>query len=240
VLVVASGELDPGLDAGGEHRHAEHLLAWSATATVTIRIDARDWLVPPTHALWIPAGTPHAVTVLRAGQGHVVRLGVDGCPITWAEPTGVVITPLVRELIVHLDSRTAGRRHAEALLLDLLEPVPSTTFHVPLPEDPRIRAIADALIADPADGRDLPAWADATNTGVRTITRLFTRDTGMTFAQWRTHVRIRAALALLARGTSVGTTARAVGYRKPGAFSEAFHHVTGQHPGVYSRYDLRT
>lgn len=104
---------------------------------------------------------------------------------------------------------------------------------MPLPEDPRARAIADAVIADPADGRGLDAWARYANTGVRTITRLFTRETGMSFAQWRTHVRVRAALGHLARGVPVGRTARAVGYRKPGAFSEAFRRVTGRSPGTY-------
>lgn len=219
-----------------QHHHPEHLVSWSATATVTVRTGARDWLVPPTHGLWVPAGTSHSVEVLRQGRGYAVLLDVARCPITWAEPTGVLITPLIRELIVYLDRHPhpdETRSHAEAVLLALLEPTPSTTFHVPLPEDPRTRLIADGLIANPADGRDLAAWARAANASVRTITRLFANETGMTFAQWRAHVRIRAALTHLTQGSSVGATARAVGYRKAGAFSEAFHRITGQHPGIY-------
>jgi AraC-like DNA-binding protein len=219
-----------------QHHHHQHLVAWSATATITVRTGARDWLVPPTHGLWVPAGIPHTVEVLRQGHGYAAFFDVVRCPITWAEPTGVLITPLIRELIVYLDQHPhhdQTRSHAEAVLLALLEPTPSTTFDVPLPEDPRTRMIADGLIANPADGRDLATWARAAHASVRTITRLFANETGMTFAQWRTHVRIRAALTHLARGTSVGATARAVGYRKPGAFSEAFHRITGQRPGIY-------
>lgn len=104
---------------------------------------------------------------------------------------------------------------------------------MPVPGDSRIWAIADSLIASPGDQRDLAAWADAVHSGVRTLTRLFTQETGMAFAQWRTLVRVRAALTHLARGAPVGITARAVGYRKPGAFAEAFRRVTGQHPGIY-------
>lgn len=219
------------------HAHPDHhMLAWSATAMVALRTGTRDWLVPRTHALWIPAQVPHSASVLRAGHGYGVVLPAARCPITWTEPTGVLITPLIRELIVHLDQHrepTANRAAAESLLLGLLEPAPSNTFHAPLPADPRIRAIAEAIVADPADRRDLDAWANHANTSVRTITRLFGHETGMTFAQWRTHVRIRAALTHLARGASVGATARAVGYRKPAAFSAAFHRVTGHHPGLY-------
>ena len=215
----------------GLHTHPHHLIAWSATATVSVRAGTRDWLVPPTHALWLPARHPHTTEVSRPGLGYAVLIDPAASPVTWPEPTGVLVTPLVRELIVHLDRRPDAT--AVALLLELLDPVPSTTFHVPIPADDRIRAIADALLADPADQRDLTAWAHAANTSVRTVTRLFADETGMTFAQWRTLVRVRAALALLARGTPVGATARAVGYRKPGAFAETFHRVTGQHPGVY-------
>ncbi|MEE1799936.1 helix-turn-helix transcriptional regulator [Streptomyces sp. JV176] len=220
------------------HDHPQHLLGWSTTATVSLRTDTRCWLVPPTHALWVPAGTAHSVEVLRAGRVCVVVIGPADCPIAWTEPTGVLVTPLVRELILHLDGHTDPdpvRARAGRLLVDLLEPVPSTTFHVPLPEDPRARLIADALIADPGDPRDLAAWADDTHTSVRTISRLFSQETGLTFAQWRTHARVRAAVSRLARGASVGATARAVGYRKPAAFSAAFRRVTGQHPGVYQQ-----
>lgn len=220
-----------------EHQHpGHHMILWSATATVAVRTGSRDWLVPPTHGLWMPAGTDHAAEVVHPGRSYGVLLSVDRCPPIWTGPTGVLITPLIRELIVHLDRHPeppAARAQAETLLLALLEPVPSTTFHVPMPTDPRIRAIADRLVAKPADDRDLVAWARDTNTSVRTISRLFTQETGMSFARWRTHVRIRAALHHLARGLPVSATARAVGYRKPGAFSEAFRRVTGQHPGIY-------
>jgi AraC-like DNA-binding protein len=229
-LISIEVDLGPGL-LTGQHEHPHHLIAWSATATVSVRTGTRHWLVPPSHALWIPARYSHTTEVSRPGRGYAVLVDPGRSPVTWAEPTGILVTPLIRELVVHLDRHPD--QDAVALLLRLLEPVPATTFHVPLPADDRIRAIADALIADPADQRDLTAWAHATNTGVRTITRLFADETGMTFAQWRTLVRIRAALTHLAAGASVGATARAVGYRKPGAFAETFHRVTGQHPGVY-------
>jgi AraC-like DNA-binding protein len=234
VLATARTEFDAGL-AFGLHEHPFHLLSWSETATVTHRTADRDWLVPPTHALWMPAGVPHALAVVRGGRGYGVVLSAQHCPVSWTEPTGVLVTPLVRELIVHLDRHPRrARTRAETLLAELLEPVPSTTFQLPMPTDPRLRDVTEALLADPADDRDLAAWADHAATSVRTLTRLFQAQTGMTFAQWRTHARIRAALTLLAEGVPIRATARAVGYRKPGAFTEAFRRITGDLPSVYS------
>ncbi|WP_040587031.1 helix-turn-helix domain-containing protein [Sciscionella marina] len=218
------------------HRHPHHLIVGAASATVAVHTGDRDRLVPPAQALWLPTGTSHAVEVLHPGDSYVVAVGTERCPIDWAEPTGIRITPLVRELIAYLGHEACPdrtRAGAESVLLDLLEPTSGASPPAPLPSDPRIRAIADALLANPADQRDLAAWGHGVGAGVRTLTRLFAAETGMSFARWRTHVRIRAALPRLARGDSVGATARAVGYRKPGAFSEAFFRVTGQSPSGY-------
>lgn len=113
----------------------------------------------------------------------------------WTEPTGVLVTPLVQELIVPLGTaHSPARRQAEQLLVDLLESVPSTPLTLPVPTDPRLRTITDALVADSSDGRDLAAWVDHVAAGVRTLTRRFRAETGMTSAQWRTHARIRARI----------------------------------------------
>jgi len=53
----------------------------------------------------------------------LVTFALDHCPITWTEPTGVTVGPLLRELVTHLH-RVGGdhpsRPHAEALVFDLL------------------------------------------------------------------------------------------------------------------------
>lgn len=219
------------------HSHPEALLAWSDSATVTISDETRDWIVPPGHAMWIPPDTPHAITVVRSGSGRALAFDPRECPVTWPEPTALAVTPLVRELIRHLarlDGPVApARRRAETVLFDLMEPAPATTVRVPMPADDRLLAIAEGLLADPADGRDLARWAYDVGAGVRTISRLFVAETGMTFGRWRTHARIRAAVTLLADGLPVGTVARRVGFTKPAAFAEAFRRVTGRLPSDF-------
>ncbi|WP_168169507.1 AraC family ligand binding domain-containing protein [Pseudonocardia sp. HH130629-09] len=130
VLATARTRFDDGFSFD-LHTHDFHLLSWSVSATVTHHTSERDWLVPPTHALWMPAGVPHAIEVVRGGLGYgVILTGTT----PWTEPTGVLVTPLVRELIVHLGTPgTAARDRAEQLLVTLLEPVPSTTFTLPVP-----------------------------------------------------------------------------------------------------------
>jgi AraC-like DNA-binding protein len=218
------------------HAHLEPMLLWTSTATVTVSTASRHWLVPPAYGLWMPTGIEHTAATLRAGELCIVRFASAHCPITWSAPTGVSVGPLLRELILHLHGtgpEDPGRHHAEALVFDLLSPLPTNTIQVSMPADPRVRAIAEGLIANPADQRGLALWAHEVHAGARTLSRLFLRETGLTFAQWRTHIRIGAAAHHLANGASVNATARAVGYRKTSAFINAFRRATGQTPGTY-------
>jgi len=118
-------------------------------------------------------------------------------------------------------------------VLDLLRPLPVTPIDVPDPVDERVRAVADALLADPADPRSLEAHARAIGVSRRTLTRLFVHDTGMSFDRWRTHMRLRAALSLLAEGQPTSRVAHTVGYATPSAFLAAFRRTVGTSPTHY-------
>ncbi|AHH18755.1 putative transcriptional regulator, AraC family [Nocardia nova SH22a] len=253
---------DPGGEAGGRspilsidrsgaearrtidwHAHDEAMLLWSATATVAMSTPARDWLVPPGYGLWVPPRIVHSEKALRPGELCVVRFAPDLCPVSWPEPVGISVGSLLRELVSHLhdaEPDDPSRAHAELLVFDLLAPLPVNAIDVSMPADPRVRAIAEQIIADPGDTRDLAFWAHRTHTGVRTLSRLFARETGLSFGQWRTHVRMRAAAQHLADGRSVNATARAVGYRKPSAFIAAFRRSTGRTPGACLRVEPTT
>ena len=41
------------------HVHEDHQLAWAASGVLTVRSGVEAWVLPPTRALWIPAGVRH-------------------------------------------------------------------------------------------------------------------------------------------------------------------------------------
>src|SRR3546814_15737161 len=69
--------------------------------------------------------------------------------------------------------------------LRALKPEP---LYLPHPRDARLKRIAEALLADPADNRALGDWAKAAAASERTLARLFVRETGMTFGAWREQI----------------------------------------------------
>ena len=217
------------------HDHHEHQLAWSPEGVLVVRTRAGSYVLPPTRALWIPAGTSHETRASGAAVLRSVYVRTGNCPIAWDRPTPVGVSPLLRELIPHLEDPlpTEQRLRAEALLFDLLAPLEVAAGDIRLPEDERAYRVAEALLSDPGDGRTLEAWGRQVGASSRTLARAFLAETGLSFGRWRTLARLQAALLQLAEGRAVGLVASRVGYRTPSAFVAAFRAHTGVTPGRY-------
>jgi AraC-like DNA-binding protein len=220
------------------HSHPRHQLAWAANGVLTVIAETHTWVLPPTRALWIPAGIVHETIAAEKATMRTLYLKPELCPITWPAPQPVAATRLLAEMIVHLSDsplEAPERSRAEAVLLDLLKPVATTTIEVTMPTDERALDVARGLLADPRDGRSLAEWGHAVGASGRTLTRAFLSETGIPFNRWRTAVRLRAALPLLASGEPIGAVADQVGYQTPSAFVAAFRRETGLTPGAYFR-----
>jgi len=220
------------------HTHDDHQLAWAVTGVLTVVTAAATWVLPPTRALWIPAGLRHETRSARPATMRALYLRPGRCPISWTDPTPVAARRLLAELIGFLDSEEldpARRGRAEELLVDLLEPVPMTTIEVPMPADERAADVASALAAEPADRRTLAEWGRQVGASERTLARAFLAGTGVPFGRWRTLLRMQAALPALAAGQSVTSVSRRVGYETVSAFVAAFHRETGLTPAAYFR-----
>ncbi|GMA23231.1 hypothetical protein GCM10025864_09900 [Luteimicrobium album] len=142
------------------HVHEEHQLAWVSRGVLMVEVGDRYWVLPPSLALWVPAGTWHATIAVH----EAVMEGVYVEPAAtdrWAEPTVVAMTPLARELLGYLGGtlRAAERGRAERVLLDVLEPVDGATIDLPMPSDDRARAVAQLVLGDPGGTPRSTSWA---------------------------------------------------------------------------------
>jgi AraC-like DNA-binding protein len=218
-----------------EHVHPTHQLAWAEKGVLSIAAGDTTWALPPTRALWIPAGARHTTAAATATAMHSLYLRPERAPADFDRdhPTVLAVAPLLAALIGHLGRAELGhaeRARAEAVLFDQLVPAPVASVELVLPTDERARRVADALLADPADDRGITALARLAGTSPRTLHRLFHDATGCGLGEWRRRARVRGALALLATGAPVAVVAGRVGYRTPSAFVAAFRKVLGTTP----------
>ena len=125
------------------------------------------------------------------------------------------------------DGRLAG------VLLDRLRAAPEVRLSLPLPSDPRLKKLCSRLQRKPDDDRTLAAWGNEFGVSEKTLSRLFLRDTGLTFRAWRQRLRLLGALTPLERGERVTDVALLCGYDSTSAFIAAFRQQFGATPGEF-------
>ncbi len=220
------------------HSHDRGQLLYASAGVMSVQIADASFVVPPQRALWIPAHTQHQVSC----RGHVSlrTLYCDGSvDIAGSACRVIEVSDFLKALILEVTQfgdcyRPDGREgRIVSVLIEEIGAMPTAPYHVPMPRDPRLLRVCEAILADPTDGRDLDEWASVAGMGRRTFTRLFRNDTGMGLATWRQQVRLMEALSLLATGRSVTTVAFDVGYDSPSAFTAMFHRSFGIPPSQY-------
>lgn len=232
------------LDHGAGHRypphsHARAQLVYAVSGVLTVETGNGSWLVPPQQAVWVPADIAHEVrapnpVAMRNLYLHpdVVRDLPDECCV-------IAVSGLLRELILRAVEITGEfpPRPVESriclMILDELRVAKPEPLHLPLPHDRRVKAVTEALTADPGDRRPLAGWARVAGASERTLARLFVQETGLTFAVWRRRLRLLGAVQRLADGEAITGIAYDLGYESPSAFIAMFSKALGATPGRY-------
>ena len=223
-----------------EHHHSRSQLLHPITGVVIVTTPAGRWMVPPDHALWIPAGTRHAVDTIGGVemQSAYVRLdAIDGLP-THLHVTGM--TRLMRSLLdetvrIGPEATDARAELIRSTLLHEIPLLPERQLGLPLPRNPRLADLCRGFIALPSARLEIDDWADSVGMSRRTFTRLFRQQTGLSLSAWRQQACVMAALPRLSAGEPVTAVAMDLGYDSIPAFTTMFSRVMGAPPKSYLR-----
>jgi AraC-like DNA-binding protein/quercetin dioxygenase-like cupin family protein len=222
------------------HSHRKSQLIYAVHGVMVVAAAAGQWVVPPTHAIWMPAGIVHWIRCV--GELHMRSIYVQpDAAVLPQDCVTVSVSPLLRELIqaatLVATPYAPGSRDARLmrLLLDEIAVLPRLPLHLPQPIDARLQRICKAIVDAPDDASTLEQWAHRLGANSKTIQRLFARETGMTFGQWRQQARLLMGLEQLAGGTKVVDVALNLGYQSPSAFATMFKRQFGHSPSAYFR-----
>lgn len=221
------------------HRHSRSQLLYAFSGVVMVSTDKGRWMVPPEHAIWLPAGTDHAAEMLGDVQLrsiYVLPSAVDGLPTNLRV---LAITDLVRSLVAEAVRLPAPpqRTARGALILDLLlheiSSLPEQPLALPFPADRRLAELCRRFISHPSAHATIQEWAKAAGMSRRSFTRAFQRETGLSLSTWRQQACLFAALPRLADGQAVTTVALELGYDSVAAFTTMFRRMTGKPPRAW-------
>jgi AraC-like DNA-binding protein/mannose-6-phosphate isomerase-like protein (cupin superfamily) len=222
-----------------EHAHGSNQVIHAIRGVMEVWSGDSSWLIPPHFAIWIPAGTPHRIRMRGAVSMRTLYLRRS---ISLRLPRRCMVlqvSPLLRELVVEavrigeLRRRNALHQALRGLIVSELERATPISSFVTLPKDRRALAVAEAVMANRDGAASLPVLCRAAGASVRTVERVFRRETGLSFESWRKQFRLMKAIELLVAGGSVKEVAFAIGYRQPSAFVELFRRTMGTTPKAW-------
>ncbi|MGF6776812.1 AraC family transcriptional regulator [Paraburkholderia sp. GAS334] len=222
------------------HTDARARLVGARDRVLTVRTEAGMWVAPPKCAVWVPAGVLHRVSCAMDAALRTLYVDGDAAPVP-AQCCVVAIDPLTDALLTAAaefgaDYPAEGpQARIVSVILDRLPELAPVPLALNWPKDLRIQHMANALLANPARPDVLDDLAEDASVTARTAARLFVKETGLTFGQWRQQMRLLCALTRLGHGASVTQVALEVGYNDVSSFIAVFRQALGETPARYFR-----
>lgn len=214
-----------------------HVLLWQVRGTMDIVMRGRSGQLTTGHAIWIPAGIPHDLTVRANSVMMPLFFEVADTATTLHEPTTIAVDRDLSTLMLAYNSAwDTAIQHSVNLgrqILALIEDQPPLPIALPMPANEAAQTIAEALRFNPGDSRSIEGLADSVHTSLRSIERSFRTETGMTLRQWRIRNRMETAAILLRSHAAVDAVSRRVGYTNVNAFRRVFQSHFGLSPTAY-------
>lgn len=235
ILVARSVSYSAGARIAS-HRHVRGQFLFAAAGTMSVRTSRHAWLVPPSRALWIPAGVEHAIHAQSALQMRTLYLDTESAATLPADCAVLEVTALLRELILRLTASPEDTGSgdptvplAARLAVAEIGRLSRSALELPLPRSADLLELCERVLADPSRAADpqLPPLS------ARTLYRRFLDETGISFARWRQQASLLEAVRRLTEGQAVTRVALDLGYDSPSAFSTMFKRVLGRSPRAF-------
>lgn len=240
LVIVAVGSQETELSTG-PHRHPRGQLCGSMRGLLSLGVEEGVWIVPAIHAVWLPPNHLHHGRSHGPFHGWSAYVAEEACHDLPARPCTIRTSGLLKEAVLRAstwskEEWSSRHGHVAQVILDEIRSLPVEPFGLPLPRDARLQRIAQAIIADPADERDLEEWASWGAVSSRTLSRRFVAETGFNFTIWRQRARLMRSLEMLADEVPVQNVALDLGYSTASAFISLFKRTFGETPSAYRRY----
>lgn len=220
------------------HQHRKGQLIVALHGGITCEVEQAMWMVPTQYAVWIPGSMPHSNRA--TANARICFLFIEPGAVEMPNQCCTLkISPLVRELILHLarhphdEDDTPAQKRLVQVLFDELPHQPVEQLRLPMSPHPKIRQMAEQLAQAPQARRTLAQWASLLAMSERNLARLVVKETGLNFRRWRQQLQLIIALQLLIDGETVQKVADALGYESTNAFITMFRKSLGTTPGRY-------
>ncbi|MFT3944611.1 MAG: helix-turn-helix domain-containing protein [Ancrocorticia sp.] len=235
-----------------------HLLLWVHTGSAQVDLDdGSSYRVSAGEGVWVPAGLPGRASLDAGSVAFPYAITPKSAPRAPSGPAHFDVPSSWHDwLILHAvqwpNDGYGKFGYSPSSLVDLLagKSTPPSAREKPvqreslipgkepdLPTAPGAYLVAQRLRTNPALDHSIEEWSRLVACSVSTLRRGFAA-TGLTFAQWRTLIRLAVGCEFLAAGDDVEQTAIQVGFSSRNGFTRAFREHYGITPSDYAAHTI--
>lgn len=223
------------------HRHQDkHQLIFAKKGTIKIQTANDYWILPPSRAIWIECGVAHSFYSKHSADVHIlyIRENIDNS-LSYSNCCVFNISPLVHELVktcvnfknAYTDHSPQGR--LGYVLLEQLQQLDQSPVSLPMPESIILQKICRWFEQEPSTQITLQELSVSVGASERTVERLFLKDIGLSYNEWRYRFRLVKSLEYLAENQPISHVAYNVGYNHVSSYIFAFKNFFGCTPKKY-------
>ena len=237
--VIALGSHYPDGQVIPPHLHRRGQLITGVSGVIVLATPQGTWVMPPQRGMWIPPGTLHDVRMVGAVTVQSLYLEPEAARGMPRDCQVVGILPFMRSLMaeamdVPVDYDPESRAGAVMTLIQHeIRRLPVLPLSLPHPVHETVAARCREFLRAPGIHETIDDWIATLGMSRRTFTRLFRRETGLSFVDWRQQACLISAVPRLAAGETVTAVALDLGYDNPAAFAAMFRRVLGASPSRY-------
>ncbi|WP_080779212.1 AraC family transcriptional regulator [Chryseobacterium phocaeense] len=217
------------------HAHERGQLVYVESGFQYITVDGNIYLLPQNHAAWIPPGAIHKTN----SHSEKIRLMIMFAEVEehssfHRELHVFSVPPVLKEMIRYSErwsKKLADDPDEFVFLKALFNELPrfvehSLKLHISLPKDKRLSQPIEYLHNHYREDIKIEDLSEASLLSLRSLERIFKKETGMTLSKYQQILRIIKSLELLTSGDlTISETAYAVGYKSVQAFTRSFQSV---------------
>lgn len=237
VIGIAS---DMVMHDSGFHLHkTKAQLLYAPSGCMTVTISDTQFVLPPFSMLWIPANKAHRVNFRNMVAYRSVYFDTDYAEKYISSSLKVLhVNSLLKEIIERIcfwewQSLSERQENILNVFWDEINEAPEEKLALKMPQDKRLTKVAEEWTLRFSIPPMLKKLADETGAVEKTITRIFKRETGLSYQEWRQQWRLQRSIELLVEGNSIGEVAHILDFSSDSAFIEFFKKHTGSTPLQY-------
>lgn len=237
VIGIAS---DMVMHDSGFHLHTTKAqLLYAPSGCMTVTTSDSQFVLPPFRMLWIPANELHRVNFRNMVAYRSIYFDIDYAGKYIGLSLKVLhVNSLLKEIIERIcfwEWKTPDRAQENILNVfwNEISVAPEEKLTLKMPQDNRFKKVVEEWTLRFAMPPMLKKLAEKTGAVEKTITRIFKKETGLSYQEWRQQWRLQRSIELLVEGNSIGEVAHILDFSSDSAFIEFFKKHTGSTPLQY-------